>query len=120
MCNGQGPVVSGLVAGSAADRLLQRPGSTRPGVRRAVHTVASAGPALALLPLALPRGAHAAAAALPVPVALACLTAALALQGCNYAGFHSYVQVRSLLHLCLCSITSGSGGTRPCGFQSSS
>lgn len=45
-----------------------------------------AGPAVALLPLV------ALGPAAPLPVAVACLCAALTCQGFNYAGFHSYVQ----------------------------
>ncbi len=44
------------------------------------------GPALSLLPLAI-LGVDA-----DLPIAVGCLSAALACQGFNYAGFHSYVQ----------------------------
>lgn len=44
------------------------------------------GPALALLPLVVMGPAT------PLPIAVACLCAALTCQGFNYAGFHTYVQ----------------------------
>lgn len=49
-----------------------------------------AGPAIALAPLAL------AEERIGITAAVACLTAAVGLQGFCYAGYHAYVQVRPL------------------------
>lgn len=77
--------LTALAAGRAADWLQRRRGWPALRVRRAMQAGACLG-GLALLPLA------AAPRALPPAAAAACLTAAVACSGLNYAGFHSYVQ----------------------------
>ena len=64
---------------------LRRMGMSAFTSQSTAHTAACLGAAAALLPLAT--------AAAPSPqVSLACIGAALALQTCNYSGFHAYVQ----------------------------
>ncbi|KAK9806084.1 hypothetical protein WJX72_000485 [[Myrmecia] bisecta] len=75
-----------LIAGNLADWMLTRLHWELPRVRRVMQSIASLGPALALLPLVLvPQRCG-------VTGSVACLTATLALQAFCYAGFHTYVQ----------------------------
>ena len=80
------------MAGLIADKLEVSMGWTTVRVRRAMQSMATLGPALVLLPIALGRD-H-----VSVTLAVACLTSTLALQAFCYAGFHAYLQVRTLFH----------------------
>lgn len=73
-----------VLAGSLADVAQARWHLSALKVRRLMQGAATLGAAVALLPLALlPQ------AAVPAPLAVGALTAAVAAQGFNYAGFHS-------------------------------
>ncbi|GAB4823811.1 hypothetical protein N2152v2_010857 [Parachlorella kessleri] len=76
-----------VVAGSLADWAQARRQLPALTVRRTMQSIATLGAALSLVPLALLPSA-----AVPAPVAVVLLTLAVASQGFNYSGFHSYVQ----------------------------
>lgn len=72
-------------ASGAAFLRLRRRGMPPFRAQTLAHSIACVGAAAALAPLALAPGLGAAAG-------VACMGAAVALQTCNYSGFHAYVQ----------------------------
>jgi Major Facilitator Superfamily len=77
-------------ATGSAFAALRRRGMSAYRSQTLAHTVACLGAAAALVPLAMPTAIGAGAA-------LACMSGAVALQTCNYSGFHSYVQTNGAM-----------------------
>lgn len=87
---GQATATAAVLAGLIADKLETGLGWTTVRVRRVMQSAATLGPALVLLPLIFGKD-H-----VSVALAVTCLTSTLALQAFCYAGFHAYLQARSL------------------------
>lgn len=105
-----------VVAGMTFDWLQSRNILSTKSVRRLSQSVACTLGSFAFVPFFLNEGA------LPVPVVITCLIVAVAGQGFNYSGFHSYVQDVSAQHAGLvlgitnsCSIWGGIGGNLVAG-----
>lgn len=82
----QATAAASVGSGTIADWLQTEKGWEKVRTRRQMHAISQwgAGGALAVLSLTADPS---------LPVAVACLTAALALQSCASAGFHPYIQV---------------------------
>lgn len=83
----QATAVSSVLAGRFADWLQTSKGMSSLSTRRLMQSISILGALASLVPLALTP-----ASSMPAEVAVGLLTVAVAAQGFNYGGFHSYVQ----------------------------